>query len=266
MAITKEMGSAQGSKLTADEFGRFYTGYLSSGTYYIVEKTAPEGYKLLDHPVKIVVSENGVEYDLSGGDSLTSKASDKHGYYNIYLDNEKQIEVTKVWKNSVGENVEWVQDITIQLHKNPSSGTGTVYQYVVSKTDDGYSAASTDPDAPAAVVEVVEEYGYVIRFKAVDPGYSYYVTETQIDGYKEPEYGIRTNHTGNWNFTTTDSNEVPLAYAADGQYIINRPNDSYALPSTGGIGTGIYTAIGMLLIGFAGVLLLRRKRNEVRNL
>lgn len=77
--------------------------------------------------------------------------------------------------------------------------------------------------------------------------YTYYVTETQVEDYKEPEYKTGT-------VSTTDG-------AHDGGKIINRPDDAVTLPETGGIGTMTYRAAGLILIVLAliGIYLNKRR-------
>ena len=81
----------------------------------------------------------------------------------------------------------------------------------------------------------------------------YYVTETQVNGYKAPSYA--TTEGNSLVFTGSD---VPKA--TDGQQIINTPVGGYELPSTGGPGTRLFTILGSILILLSGTLLWRRRR------
>jgi len=51
------------STLTSGDDGYMRTQYLIRGEYYLVETNSPVGYKLLNYPVKITVSGEGVTID-----------------------------------------------------------------------------------------------------------------------------------------------------------------------------------------------------------
>ena len=118
----------------------------------------------------------------------------------------------------------------------------------------------------------------------------YYVKETTVDGYKEPEYCTKTGSTGNTgegtgstgeetggtNEGTTGTDEsttfVPKGQnaadkdrAKDKEAIINRPYDAVSLPSTGGPGTKLFYGMGIAFIAMAGIILFI-KRKEMRSL
>ena len=63
-------------------------------------------------------------------------------------------------------------------------------------------------------------------------------------GYKEPVYA------------SGEGNSLPNAdKALNGQAVINSQDDAFELPHTGGIGTRIFTVMGILLTVCAGFLL-----------
>lgn len=71
-------------------------------------------------------------------------------------------------------------------------------------------------------------------------------------------YAIKATDAG--DFIDTESG-TPLTNATDGRYIINKPNDAVALPSTGGPGTKLFYGMGIAFVVMAGLLLFIRKRN-----
>ena len=85
----------------------------------------------------------------------------------------------------------------------------------------------------------------------------YYVVEKKVDDYKDPSYAFDNQGT----VTIKPDNDPTKNIAVNENYIINKPEDGFKLPQTGGIGTTLFTALGSLLTVTAGaILLLRRKR------
>ena len=79
----------------------------------------------------------------------------------------------------------------------------------------------------------------------------YYVTEEEITGY------ITTYRSRNGDPL------MNVNKAINGQSIVNTEEGGAELPHTGGPGTGIFTFLGILFIAAAGILFLRRQRNEL---
>lgn len=57
--IENERGKEIEKKLSADENGIIYVGWLEEGYYYIYEKSAPDGYRELQEPYTLVVTAEG---------------------------------------------------------------------------------------------------------------------------------------------------------------------------------------------------------------
>ena len=74
-----------GTTLISDSEGRFYTGYLPAGIYYLVETEAPSGYIKRIDPIKIEISGKGLRYYENG--EWHNKNKDSNGYYNFYITN-----------------------------------------------------------------------------------------------------------------------------------------------------------------------------------
>ena len=66
------------SKYTSDETGLITIAYLNAGTYTLQETEVPKGYTVLDHPITIIVNEDGLtsrEAVYAGGDAVTGAAT-----------------------------------------------------------------------------------------------------------------------------------------------------------------------------------------------
>ena len=167
-----------------------------------------------------------------------------------------EFEFSKVWKNSVDAEISWPDDTEIVI---------TLYKYTGNNPDQNsdqavethaFSRTSVLPDKWER--DISSENTTVFRRKELDVVNSngeklkYYVIETRVTGWKEPLY------------KGTDGIDIPRG--SDGAIIVNKSEDSYELPHTGGPGTAIFTFLGTILIATAGMLLLRRNRKGVMGL
>lgn len=162
-------------------------------------------------------------------------------------------EFTKIWYNGDGQEVEWQGGIDITLY---AAGEGVEESVAAAFTldENGGTVGDYTFAGEAVTGEGVHRTKFTISGLPAknDSGtaLSYYVRETRAEGCAEPTYA-------------TSTGTLPQAdRAEDGQYIQNRPLDSYTLPSTGGPGTALYTATGGLLTLLAAALLLARKRHD----
>jgi LPXTG-motif cell wall-anchored protein len=224
------------------------------------------------HRLKVTVSDNGTgvlqkEIELDG--VLVAEASVEVEFINEQL---TDFTFYKVWHDVESHKVPWgdVESLTVTVGRKLSGGdedSSFSYTYTVLRnafTESGTDITASDSSAEApklkAILVPAKEEGGVPQYKfymenlekanASGTDYIYLVRETQVPGYLEPNYG----------------NSQENGFAVNNGEIINKPYNSVELPYTGGPGTGIFTFLGILLIATAGVLLLRRKRNEVRNL
>ncbi|MBQ7437911.1 MAG: LPXTG cell wall anchor domain-containing protein [Oscillospiraceae bacterium] len=80
-----------------------------------------------------------------------------------------------------------------------------------------------------------------------------------MSGYKALSYQTETG-----NGLIFNQGETPRAI--NGQIVVNTPEGGYELPSTSGIGTTLFTALGGLMTATAGAMLMvksycRRREN-----
>ena len=155
--------------------------------------------------------------------------------------------------------------ITVKRKIGVSGDSEEVGSYTITKTSDGFNINKSE-NAP----ELANEQG-TDKFKLSklpedgtignDTGlYTYFAVETEtVYGYNAPTYSNPSVSDPN---TWTPSEEG----AMNGGKIINKEAGGYELPSTGGIGTTLFTALGGLMTATAGAILMmksyrRRKEN-----
>ena len=180
---------------------------------------------------------------------------------NSYEPKTIDFEFSKIWKNIGNQSTTWPEGatITVKLNAYTDSETQTdVLQdqtLTFSKTDlpDGWSV-ETSSDGKKTTFKVKG----LAKYSSDGKELTYYVTETQVDGYKAPSYATSEGR----GLAFTGSN-VPKA--TNGQQIINTPEGGYELPSTGGHGTLPLTGAGALLLLLAGTALTVRKLLIQRN-
>ncbi len=182
-------------------------------------------------------------------------------FTNTYEKKVKDFEFTKEWHDADDKKVDtWKTGTTIKVNvyrflqsdKTVKEQIGT---YEITKTETGFNISSGE-GAP----ELINKQGtFTFQLKALDAygeingkagDLDYYALEETVEGYKDPVYTNINPETG----AKTTGTE-----ALDKGTIINRPVDAYELPSTGGLGTRMFTILGSVLILAAGVLLLRRR-------
>lgn len=226
----------------------------------------------LDPDGSYSIEESGdvIGYELEGT-VITSGSADSGDV--TYTVTNRKIETTdigfsKEWKsnNSPAPWPEGVNKITVSLRRKFSeNGEDTVdpdyvLTYSIRKEDleagrkiSAEGAASGDPQLVVSAVEDgTGESGPLYSFAVNDlPAdgtigskegtFIYYVTETGVEGYKDPLYR---------NGTMEDA----ASGALDGGVIINIPEEDFALPTTGGPGHKWFYLLGCVFAGIAAVL------------
>jgi LPXTG-motif cell wall-anchored protein len=216
--------------------------------YYIVEVESPNGYYLgPERYYFYIVNKDLLKYpsnipDNFEGDALTTGDI-------IYRENVKgttEISVEKYWKNYNGNNItvtdKRVSAVTLELWQmlkgDPSSAKlyGT---YTMTPDDDG--------NWNLTITELPKATKNADGTKGTD--YLYYIKEVGVVGFNLES---STNNEG------INSGTIKL---------FNREVEGYELPETGGIGTQVYTASGLVMMVAGAIAMVytaikRRKNNS----
>ena len=220
-------------------------------------------YYITEYSCTPVASNTVFKDDIGNGPEHAIKTSgQKVEVTNTYENETTDFKFSKIWKNIGNQSTTWPTGATITVTMNAYTDTSqkAIDDVQVTLSADGSAAGVT----PAWTATTSAE-GTVTTFKVEGlPKYkdgkelTYYVTETQVDGYKAPSYA--TSEGNSLVFTGSD---VPKAI--NGQQIINTPEGGYELPSTGGHGTLPLAGAGALLLLLAGTALTVRKLLIQRN-
>ena len=178
-------------------------------------------------------------------------------------------EFGKIWKDLSGTETAWGEGASIEVtfgrKINGTIDKDYTYTYTITKTADGFTFAKSDGSPAITALEngkfkisglvkqgVVRKAKFHVLNDDESGDWQYYVTETQVNGYKAPSYAMQDKT------TKISGNDKDIAL--NNEYIVNALEASYELPSTGGIGTNIFYILGSILILGAGLLMWRRRR------
>ena len=171
-------------------------------------------------------------------------------------------EFTKEWHN-ISDQVDstWGGDITVTVQRRIENGNAeTVGKYTIHKGDSEFTITKDASTSDAPNLENKSEFTFRITdlpkngtIGSKTGAYTYFVTEDTVTGYRPATYS-------NPSTSSTDDRIPSNDEAYNGGKIINTPESSYELPSTGGPGTRLFSILGSILILGAGVLLWRRRR------
>lgn len=188
-----------------------------------------------------------------------------------------ELDVIKVAKESfvesTGEYTKKLENAKFKLYKKVSDNGQTSNMYAVLTNDiiSGWTAEETN-----ATVLSSNANGK-IEVKGLDAG-EYYLKETSApDGYNllssdvKVEIGATKGEVNNWGGTVSnaltaitvsvDNGNAEDGTVSGGVVTINVENSAGAtLPSTGGIGTTVFYAVGIILMAGAVFFVVRRKR------
>ncbi len=237
-------------------FGYGEDGLLYYYSYGIQERTYSKGFEL-------------VKYEDVNGNDLTGEIISEPSLPGTYfvIKNKKytvtkDVSITKIWKDNSDNDVIWPDGTTIEVEltgsfvkADESEGSQEKnWKYQITRSANDFQV---EKDAAAPDVDVVAgNKKYLITFKELlaeedaegNAGiWTYRVTEAS-SGYK-PVYK-------DGNITKIGDEQ----YAVSGNTIVNKPEEAYELPSTGGPGTHRYigTGIGLMLMA-AWILYIKQK-------
>ena len=248
-----------------EESGSYVIDQLPYGTYEVTESNTAVGTYLLT-TAWVIDDQNKSSGQVTIGDENVDGAV-------VEITNEYEVSTTdftfyKIWLNQLGDVVDWstnIQSITVTVSRTPSGLTDTFsYTYnvpIAAFTAEGTEITANNADAHAPKLKVKsgtgnEKYTFLMenipKIYAAGEPYIYSVTETAVNGYKDPSYGFKQESDVVIHIGGTS--------AEDKQYIINTPLDGVSLPATGGPGTKLFYSMGTVFIAMAGLFLFIRRR------
>ena len=200
--------------------------------------------------------------------------------YEVVIDKDPTKSTIKEYKDgaasgyNISEIVNEPGNVEIKLFKydltstaNPKKGLGATFTVYKAEDVDTTTEKPIQGKDPVLTITTDSSTGFSTKYEL--PIGTYYLFETEAPaGYNMMEHpwvitidltnqrypiGITSN-----KMTINNAVEVP---DNDKVYTIQVPNNpGVELPSTGGRGTGLFTAIGAILSGTAGAILTLRKR------
>ena len=216
--------------------------------YYIVEIESPEGYYLSPEPYYFYIINN----DTVNNPYCMPANFQGKGLQNgdiIYRENvsdKTEITVEKYWQDYSGESItvtgETVKSVTLELWQMLQGDPGSAKRYgTYTMTPDANGNWNlTITGLPKATANVDGTKG---------TNYLYYIKEVGVNGF---DLESAENNDG------INSGTIKL---------VNRKQEGYVLPKTGGAGTNLYTMAGLLLMLTSAAYLMYsnhpRRREEI---
>ena len=239
--IAKKADNSTNAVFTSDDKGVVEIKDMNRGTYYVKETVAPEGYKLDDTVYTLTVKANNSTINYGDGRPV------------LEVINEEFSAKVRVYKAGVDETTKLAgAEFSLHASRRQSDGSYTMVTIPMA----GYERMITGSD------------GLVVT-KELKQGVYFLVEDVAPQGY------IRVTEPIQLTVNSATDNKVSLVYNAtvhqadakneSGEtvydlYVHNNPGA--VLPSTGGVGTGAYTAIGGALALLAIALMLRKQREN----
>ena len=270
-----------GSEIAPDDTKNIKIGGDSTGSVTFDKLTLGETYYVYEIVDGKVVTDgntatiNSIEYT-AGQETAYATLNAENKTATINITNSRTVvdfEFTKIWSDGTNR-LKWPSDkkIHITLYRELLGGDNnplaelapvTVASYELSGNQVILKSNCLDSTKNAPGCKVLEQGNYqIVELPSTGTvskdgntytgTWHYYVQEDEkVDGFKEPKYGTVSDE----SYTLVDS----MAYAENGQAIINQKESSYELSSTGGPGDLPWKASGILLILLAGAVFMVRK-------
>lgn len=221
---------------------------LPDTLYRLVETNAPAGYKIgTADPVYFIFADADSNETAAHAWENTNKPTELEqskvvictgGQQKNYTvqNTRKWLTIQKFWQDKDGKAISDAltpnTDVTVKLYRYPDGGSKDSAQYV-------------------NTITLNQKNNWIYVFKDVEEGFFYYIEEASTGGKYDVTYS-ESNKTGveNGGLLTLTNKEIV----------------GYELPSTGGVGTLPYTAVGgtMMLSALAYSFIHRKRRREGR--
>ena len=223
----------------------------TSTLYKLKETDPPSGYRKSDKEYFFIWTDNDSQtaedaYKKAVGNNTISVPAQTevsiykyHTSPELYVPNERsQLTIQKFWRDQDGKMITNSSDIPVD------SITVNLYRYQT-----GHTKAERDTSF-AQTITLNKDNNWTAVYSDVTNGYSYYI--------EEPE---------NSKYTATYSESNTLGVTGGGLLTVTNkltPAGGYELPSTGGAGTTLYTAVGGTMVLAALVCGFCQKRRRER--
>ena len=235
------------------------TQALSPGTYYLHESQALDAYEPMETDICFTISKTGVvtmENDDLNDRAFSEAKDDGTVTYTITVKNAEAWQKLQIRKVDIANPSKTLQDAKFDLYKVGTDGqrAATALYTDLTSNREGMLEYTKDGETGVTVLDL--------------PVGVYHLVETSAPaGYNRKTQAVVITVT---SATVTYDEGTTLSQSGSGRtcdpetnvYTLTVSNATgYELPRSGGVGTGLYTALGGILIGLAAVgLLLTRKR------
>lgn len=262
-----------GDVKTSGEDGKFFWEGLPQGEYQVKETKAPDGYQLPDEAVSsFEVNENGEIVNIKNNTTIIINEKDKMKFY-----------IDKIYKNEKAES-QSIYTGKLELELTAPEGGKFPDELVADESDvdikdRNYKITKVSDDKRTITIELSlenarekvdingeEKEAIRIDLPSDWPSGNYNLKETKAPlGYilSDKDYVINIDFKTNKVIYAKDTSNEKILYSKDGETetlsILDIVNEKGIFPSTGGIGTLLFSLLGVLLM-IMGVYVYRRKK------
>ena len=215
------------TNLTVSSQGQLFLKDLIPGTYTLTESTAPGGYQKLTAPITFTVDRTGKITLAAGTSSSVAEVSED----NLLLKVINQPQPRSLTLKKIVSGLTTDQKFTFQISYVPQGGGNAVTLQPVELAHGEQADPITIPYGAMVTITETNHAGFSVLYKNGEEllqngdSYTFFITQ---------------------DVTITAVNST-----------------GYELPSTGGLGTGWFTLVGILLMtGAAALTILRRRAKE----